>query len=238
MRHKIVTTSNVRALMAAEAAAETRDPGLPGILLVHGEAGAGKTSTIAHLAVKLGAVYLTALPFWKTHAMLSAICSELSMKPLSRCAPMFDLIARELTIRPRPIFLDEADAIVDHKELVETLRILHDITSVPLVLIGMSEFRSKVMRRPQIERRVLREVEFRPSTLADARLMAAELAEVGIADDLVEVMHRRSRGSAGLFVNEQARAEGFCRRRGLKQIAAADYDETITSKPANLAAAA
>jgi len=87
----------------------------------------------------------------------------------------------------------------------------------------MGEFYMKMMRQPQMERRILRAVDFRPSTLDDSRLIAAELAEVKIADNLVETLHRKSRGSAGLFVKELAAVEAFCRRRGLKQIAAADY---------------
>jgi AAA domain-containing protein len=158
---------------------------------VHGDTGRGKTCATANLAVRLGAGHVTELPFWGPLAMVGKICEELNLKPLARCAPMFDAIARELTMRPRPLFVDESDCIADQKKLVETLRILHDLTAVPLILIGMGEFRAKVKRRPQLERRILREAEFRPSTLADSRLMASELAEVKLADDLVEVLHRQ-----------------------------------------------
>ncbi len=210
---------------------------------MHGEAGRGKTVVTAHLGVKLGAIFITALPFWTTHAMLSEICKELGSKPMRRCAAMFDFIARQLAIRPRPIFLDESDCIADRKELIETLRILHDLTAVPLVLIGMGEFRMKMMRRPQLERRILREVEFKPATLEDSRLMATELAEISVADDLVEALHRKGRGSAGLFVKDLAAVESFCRRRGLTKIALAGYpmDDSIpppVSKRGDLAAAA
>lgn len=241
MRAKICMTANFKAMAAAQSAATGRDAGLPGIILVYGEAGRGKTCITKNLAVKTGACFTTSLPFWGTNAMLGAICEELALKPTGRNAAMFDSIARELTIRPRSIFLDEADCIADRKELLETLRILSDLTAVPLVLIGMGEFRMKMMRRPQIARRVLREVDFRPSTLDDSRLIAAELAEVKIADDLVEAIQRKSRGSAGLFVKEIAAVEGFCRRRGLKQIAAADYLVDDSTPPpvkrADLAAA-
>jgi hypothetical protein len=71
--------------------------------------------------------------------------------------------------------------------------------------------------------------------------MAAELAEVKVADDLVEALHRKSRGSAGLFVRELANVEAFCRRRGLSKIAAADYLANDSTSPpvkrADLAAA-
>lgn len=241
MRAKICLTANFKAMAAAQSAATGRDAGLPGIVLVHGAPGYGKSCITKHLAIKTGGSFITSLPFWGTNAMLSAISKELGLKPTPHNAPMFDAIARELTERPRSIWLDESDCIVDRKELIETLRILHDLTAVPLVLIGMGEFYMKMMRRPQMERRILREVDFRPSTLDDSRLIAAELVELKIADDLVEAIHRRSRGSAGLFVKELAAVEGFCRRRGLNKIAAADYLVDDSTPPpikrADLAAA-
>jgi DNA transposition AAA+ family ATPase len=235
MRTKICLTSNYRAFASAQSAATARDPGLPGIVLVHGEAGRGKTCVTAHLALKQHAIFLTALPIWNPRWMLSKIVEEMGGKPTSQLAPMFEFISRELTERPRPIYVDESDSLGEKKELVETLRILHDLTAVPLVLIGGTcEFHSKMMGRPHISRRILKEVDFKPSSLDDSRLLAAELAEVRLADDLIEALHRRSRGSAGLFVRELAATEAFCRRRGLKQIALAEYPiDDSTPPPVN-----
>jgi hypothetical protein len=244
MRVKICQTSNAKALMAAQSAATAREAGLPGIVLIFGEAGRGKTVITANLSVRLGAVHLTALPIWTARWMLAEISRELGGKPGRCAAPMWNFIKQELAIRPRPIFLDESDCIADRKELIETLRILHDLTAVPLILIGMSDFKIKMKNRPQLERRILRTVEFKPSTLDDSRLMAAELAEVRIAEDLVEALHRKTRGSAGLFVKELASIEGFCRRRGMNKIGLAEYpmdDSTpppVSKQRADLAAAA
>ena len=243
MRQKICLTSNARCFLAAASAATARDPGLPGIVLVHGEAGRGKTCITAHLAVKQNAIFLTALPIWSPRWMLSKIAEEMGGKTTGFLGPMYEFISRELTERPRPIYVDEGDSIAEKKELIETLRILHDMTAIPLVLIGMGDFRAKVERRPQLSRRILRAVDFKPSSLDDSRLLATELAEVRIADDLIEALHRRSRGSAGLFVKELAAVEGFCHRHGLNKIAVADYPmDDSTPPPVNrrpdLAAAA
>jgi DNA transposition AAA+ family ATPase len=143
----------------------------------------------------------------------------------------FEMIAHELVVKPRAIFVDEADSIVEKKDLVETLRILHDLTAVPLVIVGMAEFQHKLPRRPQLERRVLSEIEFTALPFADLRRMASELVEVEIADDLVEVLQRKSRGSAGLFCVELARAEELARRRGMERLDAAVFTGIITNRP-------
>ncbi len=245
MRVKICATSNYKAGIGAIAAAIARDPSLPGIILIHSSgSGRGKTCIAAHQALKQGAIFLTALHLWNPRWMLSDICREMGEKPSRELRPMYETIVRGLTDLPRPIYVDEADGIVEKKDLVETLRAIHDMTAIPLVLIGgTAEFRGKIKRREQIERRILREVEFKSSTLDDSRLLATELAEVRLGDDLIEALHKKTRGSAGLFVKELAAVEAFCRRRALKQIALADYPMDDSTPPpvnrrADLAAAA
>src|SRR5216683_1835545 len=112
MLDKVVYTSNVAALAAAMEALAERSPSQPGVVLVYGDTGFGKTIGTRHLAV-----------------------------------------------RDRAIFLDEADCIVDKQELVEMLRILHDLTAVALVIAGMAEFRKKLYRRPQLARRIQHEIQ-------------------------------------------------------------------------------
>lgn len=238
MRQKTVITENLRVLATAEEIVAGRNPSLPGIIVVHGPSGHGKTTSVAWLAIQKSAVFVTALPCWTAHGMLCAIAKELGKAPMRSATATFESIAHELTIKPRAIFVDEADCIVDKKDLVETLRILHDLTAVPLVIVGMAEFKHKLPRRPQPERRVLREIEFKPLPFADLRRMASELAEVEIADDLVELLQRKSRGSAGLFCVELARAEELARRRGLDRLDAMAFTRIISNRPSRPEAAA
>jgi hypothetical protein len=157
--------------------------------------------------------------------MLAKLAEETGLKPVRGAAKMFDVLARELTMRPRPIFIDESDCIMDARPLVETLRIFHDLTALPLFLVGMAEAKRKIESRPQLSRRVMAEVEFRPLTLDDARAMTSELCEVALNDDLIQVVHRQSKGSAGLLCAELSRLESFARRRGLAHLAVGDLGE-------------
>jgi AAA domain-containing protein len=227
MLDKVVYTSNVAALAAALEALAERSPSQPGVVLVHGETGFGKTIGTRHLAVRDDALFITAIPFWSPHAMLSKLTQELHRAPRPRTAAMFDEIARELTVNPRAIFLDEADCIADKQEMIETLRILHDLTAIPLVIVGMAEFRRKLYRRPQLARRIQYEIQFKPLTNADARKIAGERCEYRIADDLVEALNRRVHGSAGLLVNELERAERFARKHTGNVLSLADYRERL-----------
>ena len=227
MLDKVVYTSNVAALAAAMEALAERSPSQPGVVLVYGDTGFGKTIGTRHLAVRDDALFITAMPFWSPHAMLSKLMQELHQAPRPRTAAMFDEIARELVVKPRAIFLDEADCIVDKHELVEMLRILHDLTAVALVIAGMAEFRKKLYRRPQLARRIQHEIQFKPLSGADARKIAGERCEYRIADDLIEALNRRAQGSAGLLVNELERAERFARKHAGNVLSLADYRERL-----------
>jgi len=227
MLDKVVYTSNVAALAAAMEALAERSPSQPGVVLVYGETGFGKTIGTRHLAVRDDALFITAMPFWSPHAMLSKLMHELHQAPRPRTAAMFDEIARELVVKPRAIFLDEADCIVDKQELVEMLRILHDLTAVALVIAGMAEFRKKLYRLPQLARRIQHEIQFKPLSGADARKIALERCEYRIADDLIEALNRRAHGSAGLLVNELERAERFARKHEGNVLSLADYRERL-----------
>lgn len=162
MRQKVVVTENLKVLATAEETVSERTPGLPGIVVVYGGRGNGKSTATAWLAVRKSALFVTALPRWTAHAMLSTIARELGKPPMRSATATFEMIAHELTVKPRAIFLDESDCIAEKKDLTETLRVLHDLTAIPLIVVGMSEFKNKLARRPQLQRRVLRAVEFKP----------------------------------------------------------------------------
>lgn len=212
MRSKTVPIANVRLLMAAMDFLMQRSPGQPGIGLVWGAPGYGKTSATKWMANKVNALLLNAWPTWSPSSLLGKLMEEMGARPLPRIQAMIDFLVRELIIRPRPIVIDEADFIADKPILVDTLRTLHDVVDVPIIMVGMGDFRRRAAHRPQLQRRIVRDVEFKPATLQDARQLADELCEVTIQDDLVAALHARGGGSVGLFVNELANAEFFARK--------------------------
>lgn len=223
MKTKVAQISNVRAMMVAHEALLKRPSGMPGIAIVHGPSGFGKTTAVRWLANRVNAIFVNAVPLWTPRWMLSDLMRELAAQPTSSCQPMFEFIARALRENPRPIVIDEADYIAKRDVLVETLRTLHDLTSVPMLLVGMAEFKKRAAHRPQLHRRIIREVEFKPASAADAQTLADELCELTIHSDLVGKLHARSGGSVGLLVNQLAEAEAFARRHRLSALKLADY---------------
>ncbi len=223
MKSKTVQTTNLRALIRAHQQILSRSPGQPGIAVVHGAAGFGKSTAVLWLSNECNGLQLEASPLWSPRWMLSDIIKELGGSPPYLTQGRYEFIIESLRLDPRPIFIDEADRIARSEVLVETLRAIHDRTRAPIILIGMDQFKKRAAMRPQLHRRIVKEVEFKAMTIEDARLLARELCEIEIQDDLVADLKERSRGSIGLFRNMLADAETAARKNGAKVLRLADY---------------
>ena len=196
MKTKFVRTENVNRLVAALAELVRRGPGVPGLALVHGHQGYGKTVATEWWAVQQGAVYLRAQAAWTVPWLLMDLAAALGLAPEHLSRENFRLVVRELRQRPRPVLLDEADYLVRERRLLDTVRDLYDATGAPVVLVGMAGVREAIARRsPQFWSRVSQEVEFMPLTVEDTRLIALELCGIELPAELARRVVRDTEGN-------------------------------------------
>lgn len=218
MKHQVAQVKNVRMLKVAGDELIGRATGVPGIALLWGATGFGKTTAVSWWANQTNAVYVRACALWTPRAMLSSIMHELGAGGMSSCAPMLDWIVSHLAKANRPLIVDEADYLIGSGRMLDTVRDLHDISTTAVVLIGMAEFQRKVIHRQQLAGRISQWVEFAGADLADARTLADEVCEVEIADDLLEELHRTTHGSMRGLIVGLSRIESYAQRRGLHTI--------------------
>lgn len=223
MRSKIVPIGNVMRLSEAGDALLNRAHGMPGMGLCYGPSGLGKTTGIAWLATRQHGVFVRAMATSTPTSLLETICRELNIAARGRVAQTVEAIVAKLAESGRPLFVDEADYVVEQRRLVDTLRDLHDLSSVPVILIGMAGIDRRISLSPQLSGRMAQWVEFKPCTAEDARLLARELCEVSVADDLLGELHTRAGGSVRNIVVGLSRIEQFARSRGASQMAKADW---------------
>lgn len=214
MKTRIVLTQNVAALNDAGEALLRRAPGMPGMGLVHGETGYGKTTAITWHANRVNAVYVRALATWTPAAMLRALCRELGRAPRGSCSLMMDDVIEALALSGRPLYVDEADYLVDSKKMSESLRDMHDMATVPVILVGMHGIDQRIAHRKQLTGRILQDVRFQPLSVEDTQKIASELCEVKVSADLLKTVHERSMGSTRLVVVALGRIEQAARSLG------------------------
>lgn len=223
MKHKVVMTKNVARLAEAGEALIHRSPGTDGMGLVHGETGYGKTTAVGWYVNRCNGVYVRAWATWTPAAMMSSILRELGRAARGSCAQMMGDIIEALALSGRPLFVDEADYLIDSKRMCESLRDLHDMASVPVILIGMGGIDQRLSARKQLTGRVQQDVRFAPLDEDDARKLAGELCEVRVKTDLLSEITRRTAGSTRLLVIALARIEHYARSRGMDSIGLVDW---------------
>lgn len=223
MKKKIVMVNNVLRLSEAGEALIHRTPGADGMGLIHGETGYGKTTAVTWYVNRCNGVYVRALALWTPASMLGTVLRELGRAPRGSCARMMEEIIEALALSNRPLFIDEADYLVESKRMTETLRDIHDMATVPVILIGMGGIDQRLAHRKQLTGRVLQDVRFTKLSTADAAQLAAELCEVSIQPDLLQVLTKATDGSARLLVVALSRVEKRARAMGLSAIGLKDW---------------
>lgn len=220
MRNKLAFTKSVDALAVTFEALRSRDYGIPGMCLVHGYTGAGKTTAITWLVNRNRGVYVRASSQWTPSTMLASIMRELGAAPLFRRQAMLEHIVDQLTAEQRPLFVDEADYLLRDGDMLEALRDVHDMSHVPVVLIGMQGIERRLVHKPQLARRMSHWVEFLPSDLVDARTLTTTVCEVDVCNELLGRLHAEAKGSIGLMTVALARIEQLGKANGWKTVTA------------------
>ncbi|ROH88646.1 ATP-binding protein [Stagnimonas aquatica] len=232
MKARVAPTRNVRRLAEVADMLTRRAPGLPGVAIVDGETGFGKTTAINWLVNQVEGIgiYVRARKTWRVASMLKAILAELHIKPRGSADDMLDDVVMALREAKRPLFIDEMNNIVRRPDMVEVVRDIIDLSNQAVILIGYTGLLTELSSHRQLTRRVLQQVTFEAADLADARAVASN-CEVEVRDDLLERVLKSARGSIGELTIGLARIEAFAVSRGLKSVGSSDWgkrDEFFT----------
>jgi len=184
MRNVFVTTSNVKVFVDVCRALETREAGVPGLGLVHGKRGLGKTRTALWYVAKNGGIYVRAKKAWTPHWMLEEVAVELGIAPRRTFRELFSEVAAALVENPRLIVIDEVN--LPELRCLETLRDVHDITEAPMVFLGHEGVLMRLKRLAPLFDRFLYIAEFKDLGAQDLRLFCEQCLELPVGDEVLE----------------------------------------------------
>jgi DNA transposition AAA+ family ATPase len=185
MHSKFVQTSNVKKFIVAVSVAEERAAREAGWVAAIGEPGLGKTKTLEWWAVKHRAVFLRAKAEWRPLWMMRELAKALGLSTDGKYEQLFQRILEALGDNPRAIVVDEVEKTRHNTRLIDGLRDVTDLTEVELILGGTPDALRFLTKYPQWASRVSATARFGAATLPDVKLMATELLEVPVADDLL-----------------------------------------------------
>lgn len=204
IRTKFLQVANVRNLTTALSQLRTRDPGVPGLAVMHGPPGRGKTQSAIWYAANKGARYLEANPAWSMRWMMNDL--YLVVKGLRRGPRIgttqraYDMTVDLLEQDPAPILIDEADRLCRDIKLLEMIRHLHDRTGVPIVFVGTDILTGKLAQHDRFWRRVTQVIPFRPLSIDEIRMAARELAGISLGQEAVAELAKLTKGEFGAMV--------------------------------------
>lgn len=206
MRNVYVQTSNSKAFAAKLASLNERGAGEACLMVVDGEPGLSKSRTALWFAVQQGAALVRAKKGWTPRWMLADILAAVTKEPPAyaysdRYRQVVAKLAQESLVAARErrtfaVIIDEADSISASREMLKTIQDISDMVEIPIILIGMGRIGHNLLRVPEVASRVGARVEFLPLTLEDTEAMVKGLAEVEVAPELIEFLHRASKGYA------------------------------------------
>ncbi len=218
MQNRLVVTSNVRKFVEALDFLRARQAGVPGMGLIYGKPGLGKTTTAAWYVAQHQDVYLRAKAVWTPNWFLRELVREMGEAPARQTEELFHQTKRLIDETDKVVFLDEADHIFRSGRLLETIRDLHDITGGVFVFLGMQDSEARLKRYPYVYSRVLRVVNYQPLSVEDVALMAKTLTGLTWEADAIERLHEQTKGNARLTIMGLYRIEAAARVSKLKVV--------------------
>lgn len=191
--------ANISNLHLVEVTAEkllSRVDGLPGIGVMYGEPGRGKTVACSALANRTRGYYVQMRSAWSRKALLEKILFEMGIKPVGTISNLLDQICEQIAASRRPLIIDEFDFCLRSDGLVELVRDIYEGSQGTLLLIGEEMLPQKLKRWERFHSRVMAWIPALPVSLDDAvKLAPIYCPNVTIAEDLLAHIVTQAHGS-------------------------------------------
>lgn len=213
MRNKIVDVKNVSLTMALYDSLLNRSQIVPGMGLIHGESGYGKTTAMQYLFNQdnVNGVYVRCNANDTPTSVLDRIAKECGLVPSGRAYKTLDDLIEVIRRQEFSLFIDEADYVVGNKKIMESFRDIYDNTEQPVVLVGMEDIARRIQHRKQLFNRISEWVEFKPADLQDVATFAYELMEIDehieLDDALLDHIRLKSRGVVRTILSALSKVE-------------------------------
>lgn len=173
-----------------------RTAGLPGIAVLYGPAGYGKTVAALAIANEIRAYFVQMRSAWGRKALLEKILLEMGAKPSGTIPQMLDQVCEQLASSGRMLMLDEADYCIRSNGMIELIRDIYEGSQATLLMIGEELLPQKLKKWERFHSRVLSWIPAAPVSLDDAAVLAPIYCPgVTIAEDMLDHLVKRASGS-------------------------------------------
>ena len=191
MNKIFVKTQNVKNFIGLVENLQNKPKNIPKMGLVYGEPGLGKSQTALWLACKYDGIYIRASNLMTSRWLVEEIVREMDELPRYLTSDNFNVVIGKLSQKPKIIFVDEIDYLMNNYKSVETLRDIHDKTDCPIVFVGMGLAHRKLERYKHLYDRFSEIVKFETFGGNDIAQIINQLAEIKFTPETIEYIHKK-----------------------------------------------
>lgn len=198
MTHAIQTAQiqNLDLVRVAIERLTGRHNGLPGLAVLFGPAGYGKSTALLAVANETRAYYVQMRSAWSRKTLLEKILLEMGVKPTGTVPNMLDAVCSQLAASNRPLMVDEFDFALRSDSMVELVRDIYEGSQATIILAGEEMLPTKLKKWERFHSRVLSWLPAQPVSLKDAKALTPIYCPgIKVADDLLDHLVRQSGGS-------------------------------------------
>lgn len=226
MKKRVVPVKNVTRTETLFHNLNSRSQVVPGIGLVYGLTGFGKTTTMTWLFNQDGvnAIYIRCYATDTPSSVLERIVRELGMVPRYPMQRMVDDVIERMRAEELTLFVDECDYVVGSNRIMDSFRDIYDGTDQPVILIGMDQIAKRISQRKQLFNRISDWIEFQPADLADVGMFADHLLEADILleEDLLNAICKRAHGEVRRILTALEKVESLAMANDMAVVSLAD----------------
>ena len=217
MKKIFIKTRNVRNFIGLVEALKSKPKNIPKMGLIYGEPGLGKSQTALWLACKYDGIYIRASNLMTSRWLVEEIVREMDELPRYLTSDNFNVVISKLIQKPKIIFVDEIDYLMNNYKSVETLRDIHDKTDCPIVFVGMGLALRKLERYKHLYDRFSEIVKFETFEIEDLSQIFSQLSEIQFTPDSIEYIHKKY-DRFRQIVQLISKLESFAKENNLEEI--------------------
>lgn len=173
----VQTTSritNVELLSVAMEEVKSRSEGLPGVVVMYGHSGVGKSKAAFHCAANDRAYYIECRDTWTRKAFLLAVLAEMQVIPARTLSDMVAQVAKQMVASGRPLIVDDVQYLLE-RSVANVLTDIHNASAGgTLILIGEEGVPVSLKRLERLHNRVFKWVPAQPASLDDLQTLAED----------------------------------------------------------------
>jgi hypothetical protein len=196
---QVAPLANIGVMENALGRLKNRSPSDPGMFVVCGPSGYGKSMAAAWVKARHRAYYLQLDDFVTKKSLLVALCRVLGLNNgqaiKGTTADLADLVGAQLIAANRPLIIDEFDFAAD-KGLVMSVFSIYEKSKASIILVGEEPLPGKLEHWEKFSGRVLDTLYAEPIGLADARTLAKhKYPDFPFGEDLLLHLVELAKGS-------------------------------------------